>query len=96
MATATHRSGATGRTPRRSRGAREPGSMEFLISEDNGGQYHWTIVADDGSTLARSTGFASSEVAERAAERVRDGAALAPLEHRSFSSEAVAKCKAPR
>jgi uncharacterized protein YegP (UPF0339 family) len=33
--------------------------MEFVIFEDNGGHYHWTIVAADGATLARSGGFAS-------------------------------------
>jgi uncharacterized protein YegP (UPF0339 family) len=62
---------------------REPASMEFLISEDNGGSYHWTIVARDGVTLARSEAFASYEDAERAGRRVRDGAASAPFERRA-------------
>jgi uncharacterized protein YegP (UPF0339 family) len=54
--------------------------MEFLIFEDNGGDYHWTIVAGDGSTLARSGSFASYDDAEKAAKHARDGAALALFE----------------
>jgi uncharacterized protein YegP (UPF0339 family) len=67
----------------------ETASMTFLIFEDNGGAYHWTIVASDGATLVRSAGFASYEDAERAANRVRDGAASAPLEHRAASARPV-------
>ncbi len=94
MATATKKSGAAGRLPRRVRQVREPASMkfppmEFVIFEDNGGSYHWTIVAADGATLARSEGFASYEDAEQAAQRVRDRAASAPLEHRSVSARPV-------
>ena len=55
----------------------QPASMKFLVSEDNGGSYHWTLVASDGVTLARSDGFASYEDAERAGRRVREGAASA-------------------
>lgn len=57
--------------------------MEFLVFEDNGGEYHWTIVTGDGAPLVRSGGFASYEGAERAARQVRDGAASARLEHRA-------------
>jgi uncharacterized protein YegP (UPF0339 family) len=56
--------------------------MEFLILEDNGGDYHWTIVAADGATLTRSAGFASYQDAEQAAQHVRDGAGSARLEPR--------------
>jgi len=63
--------------------------MEFLIFEDNGGDYHWTIVAADGATLARSGDFASYQDAERAAQHVRDGAASAPFEHRAASARPV-------
>jgi uncharacterized protein YegP (UPF0339 family) len=56
--------------------------MEFLIFQDNGGAYHWTIVAGDGATLARSGSFASYDHAEQAAYRVRDGATVARFDRR--------------
>jgi uncharacterized protein YegP (UPF0339 family) len=51
-----------------------PGALEFLVHQDNGGGYHWEIVAGDGASLAKSPGFASHEDAERAARRVKDEA----------------------
>jgi uncharacterized protein YegP (UPF0339 family) len=63
--------------------------MTFLVWPDNGGDYHWTIVAADGSTVARSGNFASYADAERAAQHVRDGAASAPFEHRAVSGRPV-------
>jgi uncharacterized protein YegP (UPF0339 family) len=51
--------------------------MEFLVFEDNGGAYHWTIVAAGGETLAQSASFTSYDDAERAARRVHEGAASA-------------------
>src|SRR5579871_3710070 len=89
MATATKKSRDNGRLPRRAPEVRVPESMEFLIFEDNGGAYHWTIVARDGATLARSAGFASYEHAERAAQHVRDGAASARLERRAERADPV-------
>ena len=83
MATAIEKSRAAGRLPRRAREVRVPASMEFLIFEDNGGDYHWTIVAGDGAILARSGGFASYDDAEKAAKRVRDGAVSARFERPS-------------
>jgi uncharacterized protein YegP (UPF0339 family) len=59
--------------------------MEFLIFEDNGGDHHWTIVAGDGVTVARSGSFTSYQDAERAAQHVRDGAASAPFERRTVA-----------
>jgi uncharacterized protein YegP (UPF0339 family) len=56
--------------------------MEFLMFEDNGGTYHWTLVASDGITLARSGDFASSDAAEQGAQRVRDAASSARLQPR--------------
>ena len=82
MATATKKSRAAGRLPRRPGEVRVPESLEFLIFEDNGGGYHWTIVAD-GATLARSGSFASYDDAEKAAKHVRDGAASALFEYRA-------------
>jgi hypothetical protein len=62
--------------------AAESGLMEFLVSEDNGGDYYWTIIAASGEALARSPSFASYEDAEVAARRVRDDAGSARLEQR--------------
>jgi len=71
-------------TPRKVDRARaaKSGLMEFLVSEDNGGEYHWTIMAASGEALARSPSFASYEDAELAARRVRDDAGSARLEQR--------------
>ena len=82
MATATRKSRAAKQLARRPAHMRSPESMEFLILEDNGGAFHWTIVASDGATLVRSGGFASYDDAEQAAERVRDAAASARLQRR--------------
>lgn len=80
MATATK----NGRPARRGlgRATAAPGSeaMEFLIFEDNGGGYHWTIVDSAGESLAQSATFASHFEAEHAAHLVRDNAGAARLE----------------
>jgi uncharacterized protein YegP (UPF0339 family) len=55
-------------------------SMEFLIFEDNAGEYHWTLFDSAGDSLARSPSFASYEQAERAAHVVHDGAGSARIE----------------
>jgi uncharacterized protein YegP (UPF0339 family) len=90
MATAIQKSRSGGRRPRNAREVRVPESMEFLIFEDNGGDYHWTIVAGDGATLARSGGFASYDDAEKAAKHVRDGAASARFERRAVGTSPAA------
>jgi uncharacterized protein YegP (UPF0339 family) len=59
----------------------KPASMKFLVFEDNGGAYHWTILASSGETLARSASFATYEDATQAARIVREGAASASFEH---------------
>jgi uncharacterized protein YegP (UPF0339 family) len=56
--------------------------MRFVVFEDNGGGYHWTIVADGGETLAQSASFGSREQAKRAARIVYRGACSASLEDR--------------
>lgn len=83
MATATKQSPAAGQPARRARNVRESGSMEFLVFRDNGGAYHWSLVADAGETLAQSGSFASYDLAEQAAHRVRDGAASARFDRRA-------------
>ena len=59
----------------------EPASMKFVVFEDNGGGYHWTIVAASGETLVRSASFASYEDAKQAARTVHAGAGSASFEH---------------
>lgn len=87
MATATKKSPGSKRSARR---AADEQSMAFLICEDNGGSYHWKLLAGDGATIGQSGDFASYDEAEQAAQHVRDGAASARLERRG-SNEAVAR-----
>jgi uncharacterized protein YegP (UPF0339 family) len=45
--------------------------MRFEIYRDNGAQFHWQLVADDGAKLAMSAAtFGSAEAARRAAADV--------------------------
>ena len=55
---------------------------EFHVFQSNGGDYRWEVLAGNGATLAQSGAFASSDDAEQAARRVRDGAASTLLERR--------------
>lgn len=82
MGTAPKKSHAAGQLARPARDVRVPESMELLIFEDNGGAYHWRIVAGDGATLAQSRSFASYQDAEQAAQWVRDAAASARFKRR--------------
>jgi uncharacterized protein YegP (UPF0339 family) len=54
-------------------------SLEFLVHQNNGGEYYWEIVGERGKSLATSGSFASHADAERAARRVHDGAGSARL-----------------
>jgi uncharacterized protein YegP (UPF0339 family) len=89
MATATKKSRAARRLPRRAPDVHVSESMEFLICEDNGGDYYWTIVAAHGAILARSGGFASYDDAEEAAQNVRAGATSALYEDRALGADLV-------
>ena len=66
-----------------------PAPMEFLIFEDNGGSYHWRILADDGTTLGQSGDFASYHDAEQAAQKICDGAASARFQRRESGTGPV-------
>jgi uncharacterized protein YegP (UPF0339 family) len=90
MATATKKARAT--TTHASRGAvvaSESVSMEFLIVEDNGGDYHWTLLDRDGNSLARSPSFASYEHTEDAARVVLAGARSARLDRRAATHSSL-------
>lgn len=69
-------------------GARLPNSalLEFLVFEDNGGNFHWTIVTDSGEHLAQSPRFGSYEDADAAARRVRDGAGSARFDRHEVAA----------
>ena len=63
--------------------------MEFLIVEDNGGDYHWTLLDRDGNSLARSPSFTSYEGAEDAAGVALAGAGSARLDRRAATESSL-------
>ena len=66
--------------------APELGQVKFILYQDNGGGYYWTIVDGDGGVLARSTGFQSYPEANFAADIVSSAAGNATFEDRSGTS----------
>jgi uncharacterized protein YegP (UPF0339 family) len=58
-------------------------TVKFLLYQDNGGGYYWTIVDDGDEVIARSAGFASYPEANYAADMVHRAAATARFENRS-------------
>jgi len=79
MATARKKDQA-GRQVARHAARSSSAEMRLLIFEDNGGDYHWTLLDSDGESLAWSVPFATYEEAVRGARVVCDGAASARLE----------------
>jgi uncharacterized protein YegP (UPF0339 family) len=67
----------------------KPATMKFLVYEDNGGGYHWTIVTAGGEPLVQSASFASYEEAKQAARIVHRGASQASFEDRSADAPPV-------
>jgi uncharacterized protein YegP (UPF0339 family) len=52
--------------------------MQFVIHRDDGAQFHWRLMADDGTRLAVSAvTFSSAEDARRAAVEVHEHAGTA-------------------
>jgi uncharacterized protein YegP (UPF0339 family) len=90
MATATKNARTANQVVRGAGAVSKSTSMEFVIFEDNGGRYHWRIVAGNGGVLAQSEGLASYEDAQQAARHVRDGAASASFKPRAGGNEPVA------
>lgn len=66
--------------------ASEPELMQFLIAEDNGGDYQWTLLDREGNSLARSPGYATYQDAEDAARVVLVGAGSARLDRAQRST----------
>ena len=55
--------------------------MKLESYQDNGGRYHWRLVAIDGTAVARSIDtYASREDARNAAQLVHDEAAAMKIE----------------
>ena len=82
MATATKKARTGTRARRGALVASESAPMHFLISEDNGGDYHWTLLDRNSNSLARSPSFASYQDTESAAGVVLAGAGSARFERR--------------
>ena len=80
MATATKKAHAAKPVAVGARGVSSPASLELLVYQDNGGDYHWELVGETGERLAQSGIFASQADAERAARCASDGVGSAQLE----------------
>ena len=80
MATATQKSRATRQAQRRAALVAESAALTFLVFEDNGGSYHWTLLGTDGESLARSRPYTTHEEAAHAARVVRDRSGTGRLE----------------
>ncbi|HEV7174126.1 MAG TPA: hypothetical protein VGN29_01465 [Solirubrobacteraceae bacterium] len=79
MATATKKARAATGANHGAAVASDSASMEFLVVEDNGGDYHWNLIDRDGNSLGRSPSFASYEHTEDAARVVLAGVGSARL-----------------
>jgi hypothetical protein len=77
VATATTNGRPARRAVHRSSAASEPAGIEFLVFEDNGRGYHWTIVDGAGESPVQSGSFASND--RRSTTRASCGRAPAPL-----------------
>ena len=89
MATATKKARAITGAHRGAVVVSDSVSMEFLIVEDNGGDYHWTLLDRDGTSLARSGRFATYEHTEDAARVVLAGVGSARLNPRAATDSSV-------
>jgi uncharacterized protein YegP (UPF0339 family) len=89
MATARKYTGEPNQVVRRTGALTKSASTRFLIFEDNGGGYHWRIVAGDGATIAHSVGFVSHEDAVRSVRHVRDEAGSASFEPNAVVHQSV-------
>ncbi len=89
MATATKKARAVTGATRGTVVASDSVSMEFLVVEDNGGDYHWTLMDRDGNSLARSPSFTSYEDTEDAARVVLAGAGSARLDRRAATDSSL-------
>lgn len=87
MATSTREGRAGRQLARNGRDVPESASLEFFVFEDNGGGFHWAIVA--GESLAQSGSFESYEEAAHAGRYVRDAAESARFGRRAAENRVV-------
>lgn len=71
MATATKKAHAARHVGRRAVAVPSP-TIRFVVVEDNGGDYRWTILGSGGESLAQSGTFSAYDDAEQAARVVRE------------------------
>jgi uncharacterized protein YegP (UPF0339 family) len=71
MATAMTKSRANRQVARRAAGRSESAAITFLVFEDNGGDYCWTILGSDGESLAHSRPYATHDDAAHAGRSTR-------------------------
>jgi len=89
MNRAKRRGDQAGETPIAEAGPEAPtdlGPVKFILYQDNGGGYYWTIVDAGGEVIARSVGFLSYAEANFAADIVHRAAPTATFEDRSGAS----------
>ena len=89
MATAATKYRSVTWLPRRRSKTHASEPMEFVIFEDNSGDFYWEIVAGDAAVLATSGRFASHEETAHGARRFRDGAASALFDRYSVAVEPI-------
>ncbi len=92
MATATKKRVTAGAVSDGALGGSELASQEFVVYQDNGGNFHWEIVSESGQRLARSGIFTSQDDARRGARSACDAVGtvrLAPLPAEQGSPGAV-------
>jgi uncharacterized protein YegP (UPF0339 family) len=80
MPTATKKSRDSRQVPRHAAAACGSAAITFLVFEDNGGSYRWTVRGPDRESLAHSGPDATHEEAAHAVRVVRDGAGSARFE----------------
>jgi uncharacterized protein YegP (UPF0339 family) len=73
MATATKKTRTAPQVAGRTAAVSKPDAMEFVVFEDNSGDYRWTILGGGGESLTQSRSFATFDDAQHAARVVRDG-----------------------
>ena len=74
----------------------EPELMRFVVFEDDGGRYQWTIVDGSGDGVVQSASFASYEDAKAAARAVHAGAGSALFEECASVSPPADLARPPR
>jgi uncharacterized protein YegP (UPF0339 family) len=89
MATATKQAHGVRQVARRAEAVSDSAPIRFLVFEDNGGDYRWTILGSGGESLAQSGSFSAYDDAEQAARVVRETIGSARFQRRPAADHAV-------